>query len=439
MLRWRLAILVSVAIAISYLDRGAFPAAYKAIDRTFHFHKTDKAFLDSAFLVAYGLMYIGGGKLLDFLGTRRGFTLIMIFWSIACATHGFAIGFWSLILARLMLGIGEGGAFPAATRAVSEWFTPRERSTAMGIMNGGSGLGSAVANALVLIVIIPNVFWFNLTSWRWVFFITGSFGLIWTIWWLYEYERPEIHPRLSAAEREIIQSVLPTQAPDEPKIRIADLLAFRETWGLMLAKFLTDAAWYFYNFWLPTYMQEDRGFDYKNTGSLTWIPPAASGIGCLCGGLLSSYLLKRGLSVNAARKIALGASVALMPLVMLVPFVSVPWVITFFTIAFFGQQSWSTLVMIVPTDMYPRRAIGTIAGLVGFGGAMGGVSLGQLAGYLLDHHFSYRPIMLIAGSLHVTAFLVILLMVRKIRPLYATNPAPATVGQIESALEGLKP
>lgn len=421
MLRWRIAILISVAIAISYLDRGAFPAAYTALNKDFGFSKTDKAFLDSAFLVAYGLMYIGGGKLLDWIGTRKGFACIMLFWTLACASHGLAFGFWSLLACRFLLGFGEGGGFPAATRAVAEWFPLREKSVAMGIMNGGSAIGGIVASPLVLILIVPSVFWFGITSWRWVFFITGSFGLVWLLWWLYEYRRPEVHPRLGLAEREKIQSVFETKTEQLPKISLFELFKYKETWGLMFAKFLTDAAWYFYNFWLPIYLQEDRGLNYKGTGSINWIPPAASGIGCLCGGFLSSYLLKRGKSVNASRKIALGASAAMMPLVMLVPFVSVPWVITIFAIAFFGQQSWSTLVMIVPTDMYPRRALGAIAGIVGFGGAMGGVSLGQLAGYLLDHKFSYVPIMLIAGSLHVIAFFIILLFVPRIRDLFASE------------------
>jgi ACS family hexuronate transporter-like MFS transporter len=295
MLRWRIALLVSVAIAISYLDRQAFPNAFSAISREIPFSKTDKALLDSAFLITYGLMYIGGGKLMDRLGTRRGFAIVMVFWSIACMSHGIATGFWMLAMSRLMLGIGEGGGFPAATRAVAEWFPVRERSTAMGIMNAGTAVGAVVAAPLILIIIIPHVHWLNISSWRWVFLITGSFGLIWTIWWLLDYHRPERHPALGTVERATLASVLdPPAKPFEPAIPISRLLSFRETWALMFAKFLTDAAWYFYLFWLPVYMQDARGYDYKGTGSVTWIPPAASGIGCLCGGMLSSSLLTRG-------------------------------------------------------------------------------------------------------------------------------------------------
>jgi MFS transporter, ACS family, hexuronate transporter len=433
MLRWRIALLVSIAIAISYLDRQAFPNAFKAISVDIPFSKTDKALLDSAFLLTYGLMYIGGGKLMDFLGTRRGFFIVMIFWSLACASHGIAMGFWMLATSRLLLGIGEGGGFPAATRAVAEWFPVKERSTAMGIMNAGTAVGAVVAAPLILIWIIPNIFWLGLSSWRWVFFITASFGLVWTIWWLIDYHRPEQHRRLSAEERLKLQEVLDRRDTPQSKIPVTRLLSFKETWGLMGAKFLTDAAWYFYLFWLPIYLQDARGFDYKNTGSVTWIPPAASGIGCLCGGLLSSYLLKKGSSVNVARKAALGASAACMPFVILVPFVSVPWVIVIFSLAYFGQQSWSTLVMILPTDLFPKRAVGVVAGFVGFGGAMGGVSLGQLAGYLLDHGYSYVPIMAVAGALHVAAFVLLLVVVPRLVPLPvspedargAWQPAPA--------------
>jgi len=184
-------------------------------------------------------------------------------------------------------------------------------------------------------------------------------------------------------------------------------------------KFLSDAAWYFYLFWLPKYLLDARGFDIKAVGSVAWIPYAAAGVGCLLGGGLSSWLIHRGRSVNVARKIPLGLAAAVMPCVMLVPHVSVPWCIVLFSLAFFGHQWWSTLIMILPTDLFPKRAVGTVAGLVGLGGAMGGVVLGQLAGYLLDHGFSYAPVLVIAGSLHIIAFLVLLTLVRSLEPLPA--------------------
>lgn len=399
--RWHIALLVSVAIAISYLDRQTLPIAIGEIQREIPISNSVKAFLDSAFLLTYGLMYVGGGRLMDVLGTRRGFLIIMIFWSLACASHGFAGGVFALAASRLLLGIGEGGGFPAATRVVAEWFPVRDRATAMGIINAGTGVGGVIAPPLIAWIIL-NVAWLGVSSWRWVFFITGAFGLLWTGWWLRSYHVP-------VAARS-------TEGPPQP-VPMRELLRFRETWGVIGAKFLSDAAWYFYMFWLPKYLLDARGFNIKAVGSVAWIPFAAAAVGCVVGGGLSSWLLHRGHSVNAARKIALGLSAALMPCVMLVPHVPVPWVIFLFSVAFFGQQSWSTLVMILPTDLFPKHAVGTVAGFVGLGGALGGVVLGQLAGWLLDHGFSYTPVLIIAGSLHVAAFLLILATVRSLQPL----------------------
>jgi ACS family hexuronate transporter-like MFS transporter len=413
-LRWSIAFLVSAAIAISYLDRQTLPWAIKAIQADIPFSNEIKAGLDSAFLVTYGLMYLGGGLLLDRLGTRRGFLCTMIFWSLACASHGLAGGVLALAASRLLLGMGEGGGFPAATRAVAEWFPVNDRATAMGIINAGTAVGAVAAPPLIAIV-LTNANWFGLAPWRWVFFLTGALGLLWTIWWWCGYQTPPnpLPVRSSGGEG----TRLPVAEP-ETKIPLADLLRHRETWAVMGAKFLSDGAWYFYLFWLPKYLFDVFQLDIKTAGSIGWIPYAASGVGCLAGGALSSWLLKRGVSVNASRKLALGASAALMPWVMFAPGLhSAGWVIFIFSLAFFGQQSWSTLVMILPTDLIPRRAVGTLAGLVGFGGAMGGVLLGQIVGWLRDHGYSFTPALVISGSLHVVAFVLICLVIPKIQPL----------------------
>jgi ACS family hexuronate transporter-like MFS transporter len=413
--------MIGLAIAISYLDRQTLPGAIKAIQHDIPFSNQQKAILDSAFLVTYGLMYLGGGRMIDALGTRRGFAIIMLVWSLACASHGFAATFGMLAASRLLLGMGEGGGFPAATRAVAEWFPVNERSSAMGIINGGTGVGGVVALPLIAIV-IKYVGWFQIANWRWVFFLTGAMGLAWTLWWLLTYQIPEVHPKLGQTERAKIQSILDTDRATASPIPLKHLLSFIETWAVIFAKFLTDAAWYFYIFWLPKYLNDARGLDIWHVGKIGWIPYAAAGVGCLCGGWFSSRLLKIGYSVNASRKLALGTSAALMPCVIAVPYVSTPMVIVLFSLAFFGQQSWSTLVMILPTDFFPKRAVGTVAGLVGLGGAMGGVVLGQTAGYLLDHGFSYKPVLAIAGSLHVIAFGVIMILAPRIKTLVVDEP-----------------
>jgi ACS family hexuronate transporter-like MFS transporter len=194
------------------------------------------------------------------------------------------------------------------------------------------------------------------------------------------------------------------------------LLRLHQTWGIVAAKFLSDAAWYFYLFWLPKYLYDARGLDIKAVAAFAWVPPAAAGLGCLCGGGLSSFLT-RGNSVNRARKLALGLSAAMMPFILFVPRVSLVWVIVLFSVAYFGQQWWSTLVMVLPTDIFPRQSVGTIAGLVGFGGAMGGVVYQKIVGHLLDHGFGYGLVFSLAGSFHVIAFIIICIAIPIIRPL----------------------
>jgi ACS family hexuronate transporter-like MFS transporter len=292
--------------------------------------------------------------------------------------------------------MGEGGGFPAATKAISEWFPAQERSTAMGIINAGSAVGAVLAPPGIAFVIAA---W----SWRWVFLLSGAVGLLWTLWWSRTYFVPD---GLATKEH-------------RSGISWLRLFTYRQVWGLVTAKFLSDAAWYFYIFWLPKYLYDVRGFDTRQVGYFAWIPYAASGVGSLCGGWFSSRLLRSGCSLDRSRKIALGASAGLMPLIFFVTQAPVQVAILLFSIAFFGQQSWSTLVMILPADLFPHEVVGSVAGLVGFGGAMGGFVFGLVVGYLLDHGFGYGTVFPIVSTMHVIAFGVILLSVRKVAPLAA--------------------
>jgi ACS family hexuronate transporter-like MFS transporter len=417
MRRWRIAILVSAAIAISYLDRQTLPVAIKAIEQDIPVTNEQFSLLQSAFLVAYAVMYAGGGKLMDVVGTRAGLLAIMVFWSVACASHGLATSFWMLAASRLLLGIGEGGGFPAATRAVAEWFPITERSTAMGIINAGTAIGGVAAPPLLALILTQ-------ADWRAVFYATAVVGLAWAGWWWMEYQPPERHPKLSPEERQILEPVMRAGRTTEAAPRWLTLLQVRQVWGLVLAKFLSDAAWYFYLFWLPKYLYDARGFDIKAVGAFAWIPYAAAGVGCLVGGWLSSYLLTRNLPLDRARKIALGLSAVVMPVVWLVPNVPVGWALAIFSLAYFGQQSWSTLVMILPADLFPRGAVGAVAGLVGFGGAMGGVVFGQVVGSLLDAGYGYGVVFALAGSFHVLAFGVICLAIPVVRPVAVPAAVP---------------
>lgn len=402
--RWKIAVLVSAAIAISYLDRQTLPVAVSAIGKDIPLSNEQFSALQSAFLFSYAFMYAGGGKLADAMGTRAGFTVIMVFWSLACASHALAMSFAMLAVSRFLLGMGEGGGFPAATRAVSEWFPTQERATAMGIINAGTAVGAVIAPPLIAVIL-------SFFSWRWIFVISGGLGLLWTAWWRLSYFSPEQHPKAVI----VVGSERGGEAP-APQLRWIDLLRIREVWGLVGAKFLSDAAWYFYLFWLPKYLYDARGFSIKAVGMFAWIPYAAAGIGCLIGGWFSSYLVQREFSLGVARKLALGLSAGVMPLIILVPHVAVSWAIAIFSLAYFGQQSWSTLVMVLPTDLLPRSVVGSVAGLVGFGGAMGGIAFGQLVGYLLDHGIGYGVVFILAGTFHVAAFMVILAAIPRIAP-----------------------
>lgn len=405
MLRWRIAILVASAIAISYLDRQTLPVAIKAISRDIPLSNQQFSYLQSAFLLAYAFMYAGGGKLVDSLGTRRGFLIIMLFWSFACLSHGFATGFLMLAASRFLLGMGEGGGFPAATRAVAEWFPVNKRATAMGLINAGSAVGGVLAPPLIASILI-------FANWRWIFFATGTLGLFWVAWWHFTYpSESESESELSAIEQPNVDSTVSSYYSSGPKIPWLALLRIPQAWGLIVAKTLSDAAWYFYLFWLPKYLYDARGFDIKAVGTLAWLPYAASGIGCLAGGSFSSYLIHQKYSVGSARKLVLGLSAAVMPFILLVSHVRIAWAIAIFCLAYFGQQSWSTLVMVLPTDLFPSSTVGAVAGLVGFGGAMGGIIFGQLAGYLLDHGHGYGLLFNLAGTFHVIAFAVILVTI----------------------------
>lgn len=395
-LRWRVAFLVCMAIAISYLDRQSLPVAVAAIQRDIPLTNTQFGVLNSTFLLAYALAYAGGGVLIDRLGTRRGFLVIMVFWSLACATHSLATTVWMLAASRFLLGAGEGGGFPAATKVIAEWFPVNERSTAMGIVNAGTAIGAVVAPPAIAAILIRG-------NWRWIFVACGAAGLVWAVFWS---RTQELQAR--PAGRPVVQHTW------------MNLLTLRPVLGLVAAKFLTDAAWFFYIAWLPKYLYDARGFDVKQVGSYAWVPYFASGIGSLSGGWFSSWLIGRGRSVDVSRKLALGLSAAMMPVIMFVTHVPVEWAIVLFSIAFFGQQSWSTLVMIVPTDLFDRRVVASVAGLVGFGGAMGGLVMNLVAGRLLDLGFGYQTVFSVVGTLHVIAFCVILLTIRQIRPLPAT-------------------
>ena len=401
--RWYYVTLVAGAIAISYFDRQTISVAISTIQRTIPISQQQFSYLSTAFLLAYAAMYAGGGRLLDLIGTRRGFLLIMLWWSAACALHGLASGFGWLLAMRFLLGMGEGGAFPAATRVVSEWVPARERSTAMGFINAGTAIGSLLAPPLIGFVILHS-------GWRAVFFTAGAIGFLWTVWWAISYRSTTVLP-----------SAIPSKEQTASTLSFIEIIGLRQVQMLVFAKFMSDAAWFFLLFWLPKYLYDARGFDVKQVSYFAWIPYAASGVGSFLGGWISSQLLRSGRSLDASRKWVLGINALMMTAVMLVTHVPVGYAIALFSIAFFAQQSWSGIIMTIPADVFPLSAVGTVAGLVGFGGSMGGAIFGLIVGWLLGHGVSYGVLFIAVGLFHLTGFIVFSAAGGRIKPLQSNQ------------------
>jgi ACS family hexuronate transporter-like MFS transporter len=326
--------------------------------------------------------------------------------------HALATGFTVLLVGRLLLGGGEGGAFPAATRVVAEWIEPNERSTAMGVINAGTAIGSVLAPPIIGFVLIKS-------GWRAVFVLAGTFGIAWVVWWAISYRSNMMTLSSNTIDARTIGA----------NIGWRHVVSMRRVQAFVFAKFMSDAAWYFLLFWLPKYLYDVRGFDIKQVSYYAWIPYAASGVGSFLGGWMSSRLIRKGRSIDFSRKLVLGLCALGMPVVMLVSVTPVQVALLLFSIAFFCQQAWSGLIMTLPADVFPLTIVGTVAGMIGFGGAIGGAIFGLIAGYMLGHGFTYATLFFFVGIFHLIGFLAILLLAGRIQPLSAIE-----LQRIESAV-----
>jgi len=407
-LRWGIAGLLALATALSYLDRQSFPIVVSEVRKEIPISDTGYGTLTSLFLVAYGLMYAGGGWILDRLGTRWGYFVMITWWSAANFLTGYVTSLAGLKVFRFLLGMGEGGGFPGSGKAVSEWFPPRERSFAFGLFNTGSSLGAVVA--------VPVLAWVaHRYGWRWVFFLAGSAGFAWAVAWLYFYQTPDQSRHITTEERDLIRSSLPTKSALGERLRWIDLFRYRQVWGLMSAKLLTDSVWYFLIFWLPKYLSDVRHFNIKEIGAYAWIPYVFAGAGSFLGGGLGSLLIRRGCSLDRARKIALGSAAAVMPAAVLIEWTPVSLAIVFFSLALFGHQFWSANVQTLAADLFPSRVVGSVEGLLGSAGALGAAALSALFGQIIAAR-GYSIPFAVCGVLHLAGFGIILKLVRRIEP-----------------------
>jgi ACS family hexuronate transporter-like MFS transporter len=405
--RWWIVGLIALATAINYLDRQTFPVAISEIKKTIPISDSQYGMINGLFLFAYGTMYAVGGRMLDILGSRLGYAIMIIWWSLANVFHGLVSSVMGLGIARFFLGIGEGGGFPGSAKVVAEWFPAKERSFAFGIFNTGSSLGAVVAPPLIALIIAA-------LNWRWAFIISGSLGLIWVLIWLKVYSVPAKNKLITSEEREYIEVSLKDENQTESaNLPWLSLFKYRKIWGLLTIKFLTDAGWFFFIFWLPKYLSDERGLDIMGIGAYAWIPYAFAGGGSFIGGWLSSFLLKKNLSLDTSRKIALGISAALLPASLLITDASLNLAVVFFSMAMFGHQFWSTIVQTLAADMFPSKIVGSVAGLMGCIGTYGAMLFSLAIGFVIEQ-FGYGSAFIISGVLHPLSFVLVFVIIQKI-------------------------
>lgn len=408
-LRWWIAGLLTLATALNYLDRQSFPNVLAEIRNDIPVSTEAYTRLTSLFLIAYGTMYVGGGWILDRLGTRWGYLLMIVWWSAATFFTGRATSLGGLQTCRFLLGMGEGGGFPGSGKAVSEWFPPRERSFAFGLFNMGSALGAIIAAPLLSR--IAGHF-----GWRWVFHLTGIAGFLWAAVWYFLYRTPDQSRQITVEERDLLQRTMPPPVPGASRLRWIDLFRYRQVWGLMIAKLLTDSVWYFLIFWLPKYLADARKFDTRDIGAYAWIPFVFAGAGSFVGGGLGSLLLRRGMTLDRARKVALFTAALLMTATTFINGTPVGFALVFYSLALFGHQFWSANVQTLAADLFPSRVVGSVEGLLGSAGAFGAALVGEGFGWLI-HRDGYALPFLICGGLHALSFGIVLTLVRRIEPL----------------------
>jgi MFS transporter, ACS family, hexuronate transporter len=404
-LRWYIAVMLCFASELNYLDRQTLSVLAQTIQRELLINDVEYSYITSSFLISYTIMYAVSGRIIDRIGTRRSFMVFVSAWSIANMLHGFANSARQFQVARFLLGAAEPANFPAGVRAVSEWFPVRERALAIGIFNAGTALGSAVA--------VPTVSVIALTfGWRWAFVLTGALGFVWVAIWAMFYRLPADHPRLSDVERALIlgdESVRRPDADTRP-VSLGRLLSIRATWGCIAARALTDPISYFLTFWIPKYLQQERGFSLADIGAYAWIPFVALAFGNVASGAIPRALIAKGWTLNRARKMTMLVTSCVMPLCYfsLLAVDSASMALLLLTIAMFGHAAWGNITL--PAEVFPTRAIGTVTGLGGAFGGLAGV-LTQLAIGRTVQAESFTPIFVTCGIIYLVAFALVSLLV----------------------------
>jgi ACS family hexuronate transporter-like MFS transporter len=408
--RWTICALLFFATTINYMDRQVLGILAPTLQRELGWSESQYGAIVSWFSTAYALGYLGAGRMMDRIGTRKGYSVAIIVWSLAGMGHALARGVASFSVARFALGLGESGNFPGALKTVAEWFPVRERSFATGIFNAGTNVG-----AILTPLVVP---WIALSwGWQWAFIAVGALGFAWLAAWLLIYRPPGEHPRISQRELDHVRDGMGAPEPMRatPWRR---LLPHRQTWAFALGKFMTDPVWWFYLFWLPKFLDARFGVKLSSIALPLVAIYLMADVGSVLGGWLSGAFIKRGWSVNRGRKVTMLIAALLIVPTMLAPLATHLWVaVAIVGVAASAHQWWSANIFTLPSDMFPRQAVGSVVGIGGFAGAVGGVLFQRLTGAMLQANGNnYTPVFLICALAYVAALLVIQLLAPKLKP-----------------------
>ena len=407
--RWVICALLFFATTINYVDRQVIGILAKDLQAIIGWSEIEYGNIVAAFNAAYAIGLLLAGRLMDRFGTRLGYAVAITAWSFAGMATALARSALQFGLARSMLGLSESGNFPAAIKTVAEWFPKKERALATGIFNAGTNVGAIVAPLTVPWIAIH-------LGWQWAFVLTGAVGFLWLVLWLPVYKRPELHPKVSPGELAYIRSD-PADPPSKtPWIK---LIPHRQMSAFAIGKYLTDPIWWFYLYWIPNFLRDKHGLDLSTVGPPLIAIYLIADVGSIGGGWISSALIKRGWSVNAARKTAmLGCALAVTPIVFVSQISSLWLAVSLIGLAAAAHQGWSANIFTTASDMFPRRAVGSVVGLGGMAGAMGGATMAVATGYILDRTGrNYLVLFLIAGSAYLVALVIIQVLAPKLAPI----------------------
>ncbi len=409
--RWLMLSLLFAATTVNYLDRIVLGVLIKDIRADLHLNDLQYGYITSAFQFAYMIGFLFAGWFIDKVGTRIGYAVSIAWWSVAAMLHGLAGSAFQLAFWRAVLGLGEAGNFPAAIKAVAEWFPKKDRAFATGIFNAGTNVASMIGPPLFAWMVVH-------VGWRECFYITGGFGLIWLVLFWVVYRLPREHPRVNQAELDYIESDPESQVQDEPAIGWSQTLKHRETWGFALAKMFSDPVWWFYLYWLPPYLYDVRNFDIQEVGWTLPVIYLMADFGSIFGGWLSGYFIRRGMPASRARKTAMLLMAMCMPVAAMSAFTgSVIGAIALVSLATSAHQGWSANLFTTTSDVFPKRAVASVTGFGGAMGAFGGVLFtGLLPGYIIQN-FGYPPMFIMMGGFHLFAFLLLHVLMRDMKPI----------------------